>query len=53
VLELDDLRRVMLDFDPTYTDQDIQSLLKSMDLNHSGTITWEEFKVAYGMAKEA
>mmetsp|Transcript_7856 Transcript_7856/g.12467 ORF Transcript_7856/g.12467 Transcript_7856/m.12467 type:complete len:836 (-) Transcript_7856:441-2948(-) len=52
-LELADLRRLMLDFDPTYTEQDIHSLLKSMDLNNSGNVTWEEFKVAYGMAREA
>lgn len=52
-LSLDDLRRVMLEFDSSYTESDIRSLLKSMDLNASGNITWEEFKVAYGMAKEA
>lgn len=52
-LNLDDLRRIMLEFDSSYTESDIQSLLKSMDLTGSGNITWEEFKVAYGMAKEA
>ncbi|KAG7362707.1 Ser/Thr protein kinase [Nitzschia inconspicua] len=52
-LNLKDLRRVMIDFDSSYTERDIRSLLKSMDLNASGNITWEEFKVAYGMTKEA
>jgi CRP-like cAMP-binding protein len=53
VLELDKLRRVMLDFDPSYKEEDIQTLLKSMDLSKSGSLTWKEFKHVFGMAKES
>jgi Ca2+-binding EF-hand superfamily protein len=52
-LELDKLRRVMLDFDPSYKEEDIQTLLESMDLSKSGSLTWKEFKHVFGMAKES
>ncbi|KAL3921803.1 MAG: hypothetical protein SGILL_002554 [Bacillariaceae sp.] len=52
-LTLEDLRQIMLKFDATYTQQDLESLLESLDLNESGSISWDEFKAAYGMAKEA
>ena len=53
VLTMDDLREVMLNFDSTYSETDLKSLLESLDLNNSGNITWEEFRAVYGMAKEA
>ena len=53
VLELDRLRRVMLEFDPSYTEEDIRCLLDSMDLSKTGSLSWTEFKIVFGMAKEA
>lgn len=51
-LELDTLRKMMKSFDPTYTDEDIQSMLTSMDLTGSNSLTWSEFKAIFTMEQE-
>jgi len=52
-IELGHLRRIMLEFDPLYKLEDIRILLESMDLSKTGSLSWEEFKIVFGMAKEA
>ena len=49
-LELDEIESMILELDPTYTAKDIKDILVSLDLNASGTVTWEEFKRIFGMA---
>jgi hypothetical protein len=49
VIELPEIRSMILNLDPTYTEEDIKDILVSLDLNDSGTVTWEEFKRIFGM----
>lgn len=51
-LELEALRKMMKAFDPSYTDDDILTMLASMDLNGSNSLTWSEFKAIFAMAHE-
>jgi serine/threonine protein kinase len=49
VIELPEIRSMILNLDPTYSEEDIKDILVSLDLNDSGTVTWEEFKRIFGM----
>jgi CRP-like cAMP-binding protein len=49
-LELEDLRQMLHDLDPTYSEQDVRDLLRALDLDNSGNVTWEEFKRLFDMA---
>eukprot|EP00977_Amphora_coffeiformis_P023196 scaffold12434_cov177-Amphora_coffeaeformis.AAC.6 len=51
-LELEALQKLMKSFDPTYTDEDILTMLASMDLNGSQSLTWSEFKAIFTMSQE-
>jgi CRP-like cAMP-binding protein len=51
-ISLDELRAVVKRFDPSYSDDDIHDMLESLDLNHSGTLTWLEFLRIFSMDKE-
>jgi CRP-like cAMP-binding protein len=44
VIELEEVRAMIKRFDPRYTEEQVQDILKALDLNHSGTVSWEEFK---------
>jgi CRP-like cAMP-binding protein len=44
VIELDEVRAMIKRFDPRYTEEQVQDILKALDLNHTGTVSWEEFK---------
>jgi CRP-like cAMP-binding protein len=48
-----ELRKIMLDFDPSYSEKDLEVMLNSLDLNHSGTMSWSEFKKIFGMANDS
>lgn len=52
-LHLDKIRDMVLKFDKSYEEQNIRDMLSSMDLNHSGSITYEEFKRIFIMDKES
>lgn len=43
-IDLEELHAMIKRFDPQYTDEHVQDILKSLDLDHNGTVTWEEFK---------
>lgn len=43
-IELDDVRSMLSNFDPTYTERDIVEVLESLDLDRSGKMAWWEFK---------
>jgi CRP-like cAMP-binding protein len=49
VIELPEIRSMILNLDPTYTEEDIKDILLSLDLTISGTVTWKEFKRIFGM----
>jgi serine/threonine protein kinase len=49
VIELPEIRSMILNLDPTYTEEDIKDILLSLDLNDSGTVTWKEFKHIFEM----
>jgi CRP-like cAMP-binding protein len=51
-ISLDELRTVVKRFDPSYSEEDIHDMLESLDLNHSGTLTWVEFLRIFSMDKE-
>lgn len=53
VMDLDSLRKMVKSFDPSYKEEDILSMLKSMDLTGNGTITWSEFKTIVSMSQES
>jgi serine/threonine protein kinase len=44
LIVLPDVRSMILNFDPTYSEEDVKDILLSLDLNESGTVSWEEFK---------
>ena len=52
-IEYEELRTVVLRFDPSCPDEDIRDMLASLDLNQSGSLTWEEFDRIFSMDKEA
>lgn len=52
-ISLTELRILVKNFDETYADQDIDDMLSSLDLNQSGSLTWEEFHRIFSMDKEA
>jgi CRP-like cAMP-binding protein len=48
-LELPNIRNAIKTLDPVFTEQDIRDILKSLDIDESGTVSWEEFKRLFGM----
>jgi len=40
-------------FDPTYGEADIKDMLRSLDLNDSGSLTWKEFHRIFVMDMES
>lgn len=52
-IKLHELRSVVQRFDPTYDEADIKDMLRSLDLNDSGTLTWKEFHRIFVMDMES
>ncbi len=44
VLSLEDVRSMLKRMDPTLTEEEVQSILKALDLDESGEVKFEEFK---------
>lgn len=51
-LDFEALAAMMKAFDPSYTDEDIELMMRSIDLNGSNSVTWSEFKAIFGMDRE-
>jgi serine/threonine protein kinase len=51
-LELETLRKMMISFDPSYTEGDIETMLKSMDLTGTNSLSWPEFKAIFTLDHE-
>lgn len=52
-IDFDELRLIVKRFDPSYSEEDTRDMLKSLDLNESGSLTWKEFHRIFAMDKEA
>lgn len=52
-IDLEEIACIVRRFDPTYNEKDIVGMLKSLDLNDSGSLSWEEFYRIFAMDKEA
>lgn len=48
-LELANIRSAIQRLDPAFSEQDIQDILNSLDLDKSGVVCWAEFKRIFGM----
>jgi len=50
-ISLDNVRSMLRDFDPTYSEKELSEILNSLALDDSGGITWAEFRHLFGMAQ--
>jgi signal-transduction protein with cAMP-binding, CBS, and nucleotidyltransferase domain len=48
-LELENIRSAIKKLDPSYTEDDVIAILKSLDLDESGEVSWAEFKRLFDM----
>ena len=48
-LEIDKVTSVLKSFDPSLSEAEIKEVLNSLDLNESGRISFDEFKLIFGM----
>jgi CRP-like cAMP-binding protein len=48
-LELHDIQDIIQQFDPSYSENDVREILKSLDLDETGQVSWPEFKRIFGM----
>ncbi len=48
-LELADLRKLLFDFNPHCTEEDVRDLFDVLDLRESGSVGWENFQRLFGM----
>jgi Ca2+-binding EF-hand superfamily protein len=46
-LEKEDVAKLMREMDSEYTDSEVDLMLQTLDLNHSGKVTFEEFKKVF------
>lgn len=51
-LELPNIRDLIVQFDPSYTDDDIIAILNTLDLDETGSVSWDEFKRIFGMDRK-
>lgn len=47
MLKVDAIAKIMRDMDPEYTDEEIQEVVKMMDLTNSGTVSFDEFRKVF------
>jgi CRP-like cAMP-binding protein len=52
-ISFEELKELVLRFDPTYNEEDIQYMHESLDLSNTQQVTWEEFRRIFAMDKEA
>ena len=52
-ISFEKLKELVLRFDPTYNEEDIQHMHESLDLSNTKTVTWHEFRRIFAMDKEA
>lgn len=52
-IDLEDVRVMIRQFDPTYTEEDVRDILNSLALTGSGNITWAEFSHIFGMEEKS
>ena len=48
-LTIDDVRGLLQSFDRTLSEEEIREILRSIDLDESGKITFEKFRIIFGM----
>lgn len=46
-LEKEDVAKLMREMDEEYTDNEVELMLQTLDLNNSGKVTFEEFKKVF------
>jgi CRP-like cAMP-binding protein len=49
VIERDEIRLMIKEFDSTYSEKDIQDIIRTLDLTDSGLVRWEDFKRIFGL----
>jgi len=47
VLDVNDISNLLREMDPTYTDEEIQDVIKALDLTNSGNVNYDEFKKVF------
>jgi CRP-like cAMP-binding protein len=48
-LEIDEVKKVLISFDPSLSETEIKEVLMSLDLDESGRISFDGFKLIFGM----
>ena len=48
-IELENVRQMLHDMDPNYSEHDVRDILDSLDIDQNGEVTWEEFKRLFDM----
>jgi CRP-like cAMP-binding protein len=51
-IDLAEIRSMIKDFDSGYNEADVKSILSSVDLNNSGSVTWDEFVHIFRMSPD-
>jgi hypothetical protein len=46
-LEKEDVAKLMREMDKDYTDDELEKMMETLDLNHSGRVTFDEFKKVF------
>lgn len=49
-IDLSDVAHMLKKMDATFTDADIAEILNALDIDESGSVTWDEFKRIFGMS---
>jgi Ca2+-binding EF-hand superfamily protein len=49
VISHEDIRSLVLKWDPEYAESDIAYMFNRLDLDESGAVSWAEFKRIFGM----
>ena len=48
-IDLSDIGKLLKEFDSSFSNEEIQEILESLDLDRSGNVSFEEFKKMFGM----
>ena len=48
-ISLDEVRVMLKDMDQSIPEEEIQSVLKSLDIDQTGVVNFEEFKLIFGL----
>ena len=52
VLELRNIRNAIMRMDSSFKESDVRDILKSLDLDNSGEVSWKEFKRIFGYGSD-